>query len=439
MTRTPRAARRAAAALAGALVLAPLALLTAPAVADDPTHVPVRTDGPGTEHYVAFGDSFVSGPGIAPQRAGGCSRSEKNFPSLVASTLDVASFTDASCSGATTAHFTTAQGSNPPQLDALSERTTLVTFGTMGGNDIGLIGLAQECAEGSCVPAAGTDPLAEKFDTLRTSLVDNLAAARVRAPKAEFMVIGYGTYMPDRGCPATFLGALSEDEFDYVQGQIDRLSDLLYEVAADAGAHFVDQRDVPGALDHTVCAPFADQWIRGIWTKDPLGGPSAPVDGAVFHPSTAGMAATAAHVVAEVAEMRTKGEPPTEQPMPTPRPTPKPVVTPAPTKAQRLAALKRKAATAKVTASCQGSRRSGSVTLRVRGGAGTVKAVTFRAGSKKVAVDRRSPFATKKKSATLRTALKKRSAKVRAVVTFREHGVSVKRTVVLKKRPSCLR
>jgi hypothetical protein len=65
--------------------------------------------------------------------------------------------------------------------------------------------------------------------------------------------------------------------------------------------------------------------------------------------------------------------------------------------------------------------------------------VTFRAGAKKVAVDRKAPFRATKKSVTLRKALKKKSAKVTATVTFRANGVAYSRTLTLKKRPACLR
>lgn len=439
----------AAAALLG--LLAPLLLvptghaLTPPA---EPAHPPVWDKAPGGTRYVSMGDSFASGPGIAPQRAGGCDRSENNYASLFAERLQVASFVDASCSGATTDHFEAAQtrtgGTNPPQLDALSEDTTLVTFGTMGGNDIGLVQLATNCAgSGSCVPAEGTDPLAEKFEQVRVDLAAALAETQRRAPQADVMVVGYGTYLPDNWCASNFYGLVTADEAEYIQGEIDRLSDLLREVAGEAGAYFVDQREIPGAVDHTVCAWFKDQWVRGVIVTDPFDSTAAP-DGALFHPSTAGMKATAEFLRTEFDVMNDRGEQPgepepTTTPTPAPKPTTKPTPRPTPTKAQRLATLKRKAASARVSVSCQGSRRSGSATLRVRGGSGTVKAVTFRAGSKKVAVDKRAPFAAKKKSATLRKSLKKRSAKVRAVVTFREHGVTVKRTLTLKKRPSCLR
>src|SRR5690606_29191471 len=93
--------------------------------------VPPVWDRPGGERMVAFGDSFVAGPLVNPMRldSGACLRSRKNFPTLVAETLDVNSFVDASCSGAVVGDLYEAQGANPPQLDSLSRDTTLVSFG----------------------------------------------------------------------------------------------------------------------------------------------------------------------------------------------------------------------------------------------------------------------------------------------------------------------
>jgi hypothetical protein len=66
----------------------------------------------------------------------------------VANVLHVAHFVDASCAGATTQDFTAAQdtalGDNAPQFDRLTKQTDLVTIG-IGGNDTGLVPLAESC------------------------------------------------------------------------------------------------------------------------------------------------------------------------------------------------------------------------------------------------------------------------------------------------------
>src|SRR5689334_17699766 len=88
----------------------------------------------GVPHYVSLGDSYTSGPLIPAQtgRPGGCLRSNHNYPSLVAAGTGAASFTDVSCQGADTTNMTRPEsvplGTNPPQDNALSSSTTLVTL-----------------------------------------------------------------------------------------------------------------------------------------------------------------------------------------------------------------------------------------------------------------------------------------------------------------------
>jgi len=68
---------------------------------------------------------------------------------VLAPALHVTTLRDVSCSSATSTHFTNPQqgavfGTNPARYNALSADTTLVTVG-IGGNDIGLVGLAESC------------------------------------------------------------------------------------------------------------------------------------------------------------------------------------------------------------------------------------------------------------------------------------------------------
>ena len=59
------------------------------------------TSSPPTGRYVALGDSYSAGPLIpTTDLAGGCARSDHNYPSLVARPLKVKTFVDVTCSGA---------------------------------------------------------------------------------------------------------------------------------------------------------------------------------------------------------------------------------------------------------------------------------------------------------------------------------------------------
>src|SRR4051795_7220746 len=100
--------------------------------------------GPTTyDTYVAMGDSYSAGPLIpTTDLAGGCARSDHNYPSLLADRLHVRSFVDTTRSGAAAGHRALVQhpfqGSRvPPQLNAVTPGTDLVSLG-IGGNDLDL-------------------------------------------------------------------------------------------------------------------------------------------------------------------------------------------------------------------------------------------------------------------------------------------------------------
>src|SRR3569833_2781256 len=133
------------------------------------------------ERYVALGDSMASGP-LIPNITGnvGCGRSTHNYAHELAAQLGVAELHDVTCSGAETKHMTQSQslsvagvptGTAPPQFDALTADTTLVTL-TIGGNDAGLVGIAQDCLnlDPTATPCkerytqGGVDPVAQRVD-----------------------------------------------------------------------------------------------------------------------------------------------------------------------------------------------------------------------------------------------------------------------------------
>jgi hypothetical protein len=87
--------------------------------------------------YVALGDSYSAGSGVLPPDPAAppeCLRSLLNYPHVIASDIG-AQLTDVTCGGAQTSDFFTSQYQGvPPQLNALSKQTHLVTM-TIGGND----------------------------------------------------------------------------------------------------------------------------------------------------------------------------------------------------------------------------------------------------------------------------------------------------------------
>ncbi|WP_141015189.1 SGNH/GDSL hydrolase family protein [Nocardioides sambongensis] len=370
----------------------------APAQAD-PVDPPGWDNGPGGERYVAFGDSFVSGPGILPQRPGICARSEKNFPTLVAKRLGVTTFTDASCGGATTEDYWApqAQGGseNPAQLDALDADTTLVTLGTMGGNDVGLVGIATSCFTSDCV-GSDDDAHHQAIDALAPVYRDLVDEVRERSPEAEIVAVGYGTYVPPTSCPA--LPGVTPAEAVYLQGLIDHMSDVIGAVAEEEGIAFADMRTIPGAVDHTPCADPDEQWIRAISTYN---------DGAPMHPSTAGMRMMAGEVLQTIQQARGT---------------------------QR--ALAGAADSIQLRAHCLGMGPAKRLRVVVRGGNGLTDRVTVRVGRQQVGVVQTAPWRITPKVRAIKPG--NRDGRVRAQVRLTRDG-AVKVATIARPAPRCVR
>lgn len=368
---------------------------------------------PGGDVYVAMGDSFAAGPGIKPQRTTDrCARSERNYASLLAASLGSNTFTDASCAGAKTEDFATTQtGSYPargPQYDALTADTTLVTLGTIGGNDVGLVQLAYSCVSSDC----GADPQAvsemnARIDALTPTIAAAIGEVRLRAPLADIVVVGYGTYVPKDSCSSLF--GVTAAEATYLQGSIDRMSDALKDAVdqaasgGDAKVTFADMRTIPGISRHTACSAPGDQWVRAMNTYE---------DGAPLHPSTLGMANWAGRLKQYVQQMRGETVDPWREVV-APKPPQDPGLKP-------RAKLRAAGSNLRFAVTCNPARTT--AIFRVRGGHGLVRSVQFRVGAKKVTTDRRAPFrATAKPVRVKRFALARRG-KLSAKVTLATGG-----------------
>nr|WP_255632585.1 SGNH/GDSL hydrolase family protein [Amycolatopsis sp. TNS106] len=244
--------------------------------------------------YVAMGDSFSAGSVVLPQSdLLTCARSAINYAGLLAKQLDVDELRDVTCGAATTSHFTNPQkgivsGTNPPQYDALSADTTLVTVG-IGGNDVGLVGLATSCVNllpvGTSCKAAnttgGVDKYATKIDAFAATYGTVIEQIRQRAPRAEIVMVGYPTGIKPGGC-WPLVPVLPQDA-DYIQANIDRLNARMAEQSAAHGAKYVDIRTP--SIGHDACQPIGVKWIEGL-IPSVVNNSFAPL-----HPNAAGLAA----------------------------------------------------------------------------------------------------------------------------------------------------
>lgn len=248
--------------------------------------------------YVAMGDSAAAGPLVGvPDPNLACFRSmTTNYPRVVAERLG-AELTDVTCSGAEIDDFPGQQhGFLPPQYDALGDGTDLVTV-TIGGNDVELVQAALSCVNAFPEPfgssceeryTADGDELAERIAQVVPEFEAALATIEQKAPNAEIVVVGYGTYLPPGGChPRQPMWAR---DADYVQGSVDALSAALGEAARAHGAGFVDIG--PVSEGHDVCAPPEEKYFEGFIPTS-LAAP--------LHPNARGMTAFG-HAVADSIE-----------------------------------------------------------------------------------------------------------------------------------------
>jgi lysophospholipase L1-like esterase len=265
--------------------------------------LPAGTAQAAAPRYVALGDSAASGPLIPlPDLSSpGCYRSTNNYPKLVAARIGVP-ITDVTCSGADTTDMTNAQntdfGAVPPQFDALGQDTTLVTL-QIGGNDAGLVGLAESCLNllpewldgTSCADentAGGQDVYGARVAAVGPKVAAVLDGIHQRAPGARVFVVGYTTYLPPNGCYPRV--PVWPRDANYVQAKIDQLNQVLATEAAAHGATYVDIR-TPG-IGKDVCKSSSVRWTEPFIP----GNVAAPL-----HPNATGMAGMAEVVAAAVA------------------------------------------------------------------------------------------------------------------------------------------
>jgi len=224
------------------------------------------------DRYVSLGTSIASGYGIADQSTF-CGRSDRDYGHLVAATLGL-SLTDVSCGAAVIPNvLDRAQGTAPPQIDAVTPDTKLITV-SIGGNDINLNGTALACGDPAtvCSPPAtlGADEAA-----LQGKLVAMLTALKARAPSAIVVLVTYPREFPDENCSAL---SLTDGELSMLRGMGEKLEAASVSAAEQAGVVVVDPYVQPG--DHTACAPVPERWTAGYKV--------APGEGFAYHPTALG-------------------------------------------------------------------------------------------------------------------------------------------------------
>jgi hypothetical protein len=223
--------------------------------------------------YVAMGDSYTSAPGVLPYVPAAppeCGQSELNYPHLVAGALKL-SLTDVSCGGAKTENFTIAQyPAQPPQFDALSASTEVVSLG-MGGNDHNVFEtLLVGCTEAGAFHKLQKAPCKKQFAAFVKKSVEEdkvpfetaLKEIHTLAPNAKVFVVGYPDITPATGtCPG--FEFWREGDLQWFR-KVTKSGDANLKREARAnGAIFVDT--FKPSEGHDACGPVGTRWIEPLF------------------------------------------------------------------------------------------------------------------------------------------------------------------------------
>ncbi len=256
----------------------------------------------GPPRYVSLGDSYTAAP-LVPAQTGspaGCLRSTHSYPFLVAAGTGAATFADVSCQGATTANMTRPQsvplGTNPPQDNALSVGTTLVTL-QIGGNNIGFSDIIIHCTTLSLTnpfgspckdhyTSGGTDKLRAKISAAAPKVAADLHGIHADAPNARVFVVGYPVILPNSGSGCWPVVPIAFGDVPYLRGVEKALNSMLAAVAAANKATFVDT--YTASIGHDVCQAPGTKWVEGLIPTSP----AVP-----FHPNQLGEQAMARQVL----------------------------------------------------------------------------------------------------------------------------------------------
>jgi hypothetical protein len=239
------------------------------------------------QSYVAMGDSYtVTGSETTLYKAEtNCVQSADSYPYRVAEALHL-SLTDVACGGADTEDFTVAQYEDqPPQFDALSPSTEVVSV-SMGGNDHNLfVTVVDTCTEldssdpaqeGAPCKKALAKPLKAIVKEDEPSWAKALEEIHARAPKAKVFYIGYPDITPAKGfCPEAL--PWTAGDLTWLHGFEKSFDHAIRKVAHAGGATYVET--FAPSEGHDACQEAGVRWIEPLIN---------PLNDVALHPNGAG-------------------------------------------------------------------------------------------------------------------------------------------------------
>ena len=252
--------------------------------------------------YVALGDSYAAGPAIPLQIAPyGCAKSDHNYAHLARDDLGFAAFRDPTCSGAETEDMTQTQGvtpgPNPPQFNSLDAETQVVSL-TIGGNDIGFSGIAEDCF--SLTPAGspeepggspckdkytnpdGSDEVSRRIAETGPKVAAVLQGIHTRSPSARVFVVNYSAILPHEGGGCWPQLPLAEGDVPWLRAKQEELNAMIATQSLANSATVVDI--YAASRGHDACQLPSVRWVEPATPSSP----AAPV-----HPNIWGMEAAA--------------------------------------------------------------------------------------------------------------------------------------------------
>lgn len=258
--------------------------------------------------YVAFGDSSSTGSGLSTETTADspplCYQTAKGYPHFVKQVLGFTDFKTVTCASAGITEFTNQQplyqwpsttpsAYAPPQFDALTSDTTLVTI-SIGANDAGYGTYANACLKNTnlsttpCKDQFASSGVNELVESARWAITNRLGTAidqiHARSPQAEVWVIGYARLIPDdvATCPGKVEVSIGDGPI-FNAWQV-AVKDFAKSEAEAHDAYYLDVYTPSAGYDGCLAGPS----VR--WSNP---GPAATTSGWDLHPTEAGELAVA--------------------------------------------------------------------------------------------------------------------------------------------------
>lgn len=287
--------------------------------------------------YVAMGDSYHSGEGTPPFTAGtdtavnGCRRSTQAAAALLAADsgrTDIGlRLKHVACSGARIDNIFQGQYTEPPQLQALSGTTDLITI-SIGGNNAGFADIlgtcgdprkAHTCWRGLKEKSATELKAYRNLDSFTlperrwggVSYLEHVhRVISVKAPNAKLLIVGYPRFFPSGD--KTLCGGFTEESQAWLNEGVDELNRRIAQTAQRVGAKFVS---VAEAFEgHGPCEPSNEnEWINAKFFGDRANDS--------FHPNLVGQKAIAREMRNALQHLNFTKQPPVATPTVSPSPS----------------------------------------------------------------------------------------------------------------------